>query len=1193
MPPKQPKQHGGARKGSGRKQTNHAKGTPTLATIFHQKTAAAETGGSNDATIPAVAGGTVVNPYSEESKAARRKQEESEKALRRKREQDAKHRAEQEKKQQEEEAKRKDENRKGLYRLAQAAIAAIDGSGDDGGDEDGSDEDDEDDDDYEEDSDEDDDDDDEDDAGVLGGGAPNRMYGYKPPEGSFLYNEIKVFQNDIQSGLLRASVDQGQQEFPPCRTAASQTTAPTPEMSYAANTWNFVFFPFRSHKHHLKPLKDYECICCKKKGTLESAEYNYRLAFDWSQPKWLHHRRVRCAGKEGCRAQFAEIDPRFLSQLPTPVVEDLPFLTTTGGHAMNEMMVYHFMNLVTKGIMFATYTGSFNELYHLKHSKAHASYLDSAFDYQSSAKQYQEVDLMPPKPFAPFKSPGEYNGAKMSKRLLKALFYRVMELLEPYLQKSFQMRVDDGAVADHTFKYSNGIAAAGILSGKIFSASYTIMSLYGFINGNRPTYTKSNAEIKPFIEQYRQVRINSGKPRLMRYEGDGGGDNRLWSSIFKEDLSMGVTPFRPRTVNGMVRATIKDDRYLVLTTEGQVNNWALAGVDTVRKAKGIVFMGMDLEWNRSTQSLTRTMQLAFDGVDKVAVIHLSAMNAMTKDTFSEDLPALKTLLELPSIMPIGVNIAGDVARLRKQLGINITKMIDLGLLAQQHRADEAEGYGMRALCMRYLQLWVDKQGQDADYSETPLPTHLAEYAALDALLSLQLYHIISALLAQSPESQVGPLTAVSAELSFGNRVAAEVEIVFIGGRDGEQRKWGQLTIGKGKSLVKLRHVVIPSIKPSFSFVPSVEDQEQRIAGWKKEKMTLQELYQKEPNCLLAVHTDRLSINVAPVQQPAAINATSEGVEVHVAPGGSLGENHDEHSASDNAPTTNAPTPNVSTTHYEPMGDNHAANDDPAGVDPGDVDPSGILDPGNDDPGDDDDDDDDDDPGRGPRSRHKKDIMHEFQDLPIPHDSPIKNCVSRLVIHATFLFDEDDYQAVCDYLAQKKSITALEQVLRNFYFNREWWRRHVRMYTPPAKEHAARIRCILKFIQNESSLRPHVTSCRILEKLAEKCEKGDFEELGDVAMFTYAGKANGLALWWRNHGSTRAELGHQKMSTASGPWCIGARTGHYLLLLVSYRFNASTAIRRMNAHDFGHPWHHYLNQSQAVQSVHQLVGPQGE
>jgi hypothetical protein len=81
-----PKQHGGARKGAGRKQTNDAKGTSKLATIFHQKTAAAETGGSNDATIPVylpynVAGGTVVNPYSEESKAARRKIKETEKTI--------------------------------------------------------------------------------------------------------------------------------------------------------------------------------------------------------------------------------------------------------------------------------------------------------------------------------------------------------------------------------------------------------------------------------------------------------------------------------------------------------------------------------------------------------------------------------------------------------------------------------------------------------------------------------------------------------------------------------------------------------------------------------------------------------------------------------------------------------------------------------------------------------------------------------------------------------------------------------------------------------------------------------------------------------------------------------------------------------------------------------------------------------
>jgi hypothetical protein len=65
----------------------------------------------------------------------------------------------------------------------------------------------------------------------------------------------------------------------------------------------------------------------------------------------------------------------------------------------------------------------------------------------------------------------------------------------------------------------------------------------------------------------------------------------------------------------------------------------------------------------------------------------------------------------------------------------------------------------------------------------------------------------------------------------------------------------------------------------------------------------------------------------------------------------------------------------------------------------------------------------------------------------------------------------------------------------------------RTYVLPAKEHAARIRCILKFIQNEPSLRLHVPTKleEYLEKLAEKCEKGDFEELGDVAIFAYVGK----------------------------------------------------------------------------------------
>ena len=42
-----------------------------------------------------------------------------------------------------------------------------------------------------------------------------------------------------------------------------------------------------------------------------------------------------------------------------------------------------------------------------------------------------------------------------------------------------------------------------------------------------------------------------------------------------------------------------------------------------------------------------------------------------------------------------------------------------------------------------------------------------------------------------------------------------------------------------------------------------------------------------------------------------------------------------------------------------------------------------------------------------------------------------------------------------------------------------------------------------------------------------------------------------------------------MRVALGPWGIGARSAHYLLILLSYRYNVATNIRRRGHHDFGH------------------------
>ena len=55
----------------------------------------------------------------------------------------------------------------------------------------------------------------------------------------------------------------------------------------------------------------------------------------------------------------------------------------------------------------------------------------------------------------------------------------------------FQMHYDDGASGDHTFKLAQLISAHG-LTGKVYTASYTVLSKLGHITSNRPTFTKAN-----------------------------------------------------------------------------------------------------------------------------------------------------------------------------------------------------------------------------------------------------------------------------------------------------------------------------------------------------------------------------------------------------------------------------------------------------------------------------------------------------------------------------------------------------------------------------------------------------------------------------------------------------------------------------------------------------------------------------
>ena len=69
------------------------------------------------------------------------------------------------------------------------------------------------------------------------------------------------------------------------------------------------------------------------------------------------------------------------------------------------------------------------------------------------------------------------------------MFIEFMQFQEGYMQKSFQYNHDEKAAGDYTHKYSKLIKAL-IRSEDIFTASYTTISLLGYITTSHLTFTK-------------------------------------------------------------------------------------------------------------------------------------------------------------------------------------------------------------------------------------------------------------------------------------------------------------------------------------------------------------------------------------------------------------------------------------------------------------------------------------------------------------------------------------------------------------------------------------------------------------------------------------------------------------------------------------------------------------------------------
>jgi hypothetical protein len=94
-----------------------------------------------------------------------------------------------------------------------------------------------------------------------------------------------------------------------------------------------------------------------------------------------------------------------------------------------------------------------------------------------------------------------------------------MDTHEAHHQASFQTHYDKGNTADHTHKYAKVIKASG-RKGRVFTASYTMASLLGFVNICCLVFTKTMFELENIMTGYKKARLNARPPPLNIFESD-------------------------------------------------------------------------------------------------------------------------------------------------------------------------------------------------------------------------------------------------------------------------------------------------------------------------------------------------------------------------------------------------------------------------------------------------------------------------------------------------------------------------------------------------------------------------------------------------------------------------------------------------------------------------------------------------
>eukprot|EP00978_Attheya_sp_CCMP212_P048127 scaffold475473_cov173-Attheya_sp.AAC.1 len=268
-----------------------------------------------------------------------------------------------------------------------------------------------------------------------------RRNAYMPPSGTPIANILETTRKRLENTTRTMILEYRRMWIAPGIDPLSFPGTPGNANKYLENeVWQFIWLPFDQFRSQVS-IDNMKCINGCSCGSLKLNGKRWRPHFKHDEIVWVMYQRVHC---KTCKRNTSTIDPRFLANMPTTVVERLPFITTASGPGVHRSMVYMLNNLKTKQMLEGGYAGTINELQRIRYDTARASYYDNVGESMAAFLD-SNIGLTKsvPEPFPQFNSPGFFSGITCTRAMMTAAINAYMRAHEGYMQKSFETAADE------------------------------------------------------------------------------------------------------------------------------------------------------------------------------------------------------------------------------------------------------------------------------------------------------------------------------------------------------------------------------------------------------------------------------------------------------------------------------------------------------------------------------------------------------------------------------------------------------------------------------------------------------------------------------------------------------------------------------------------------------------------------------